>query len=428
MDSTNYKIYEIDVADILGYENGWYDIKERDSTSTTELYKFLFHVLLNKIGTNKITGPLRISDYERGLKAKIKVKNDLDECWLYLYKCYQVPGKNHNFTLQLNDENLLLFQKLFVLKIRQYKSGLAYLDDFLKYQFKANFKNKLSKFGEFYDKCLDQYKDIDPDILGSINKWFIRMEKKRDEKALKLKLRRSKLMNAAEKSYEQKETATVVLEDGKTNSIVVSNSIPNQDQVLNESSGKNEPRKDLNPENKSKEAVDGKQTDKKPSSENSGQKPGKINVPKSGTEEIVHNDDKQIHGNFSEEEIVNYFSFLYKEKSEGGKPYLQESEVTEMFKDGLAIRPTPPLKRYKLNYSPKFPKNVVEFCIYKFFSAHTSNKHKRTVLRFFANYIEDFNRYLKNEDAMQLWADNVTGKPARRIKFDFTDYLPMRMR
>ena len=65
MDSINYKIYEIDAADILGYESGWYDIEKRHDTSKKELHKFLFNVLLNKIGPIKVIGPLRISDYER---------------------------------------------------------------------------------------------------------------------------------------------------------------------------------------------------------------------------------------------------------------------------------------------------------------------------------------------------------------------------
>jgi hypothetical protein len=320
------------------------------------LHKFLFNVLLNKIGPIKVIGPLRISDYERGLKAKLRVKNDADECWAHLIKCYSASPRNPTFEVRLNQDNQLLFQKLFNLKLRQYKNGLIYLKTFLEYQIKTNFENKVVKFREFMDDCLLQYRDIDDGIVQAVNNWV--------------------------KSRE-------------------------------------------NSENRSTEVIDGRQTDKQPLSESSVQKPGKINARESGKEEIVSKGYKPIDGNFSEEQIVNYFSFLYKEESEGGKPYLQESEVAEMFKHGLAIPPTPPLKRYKLNFSPRFPKKIVEFCIYKFLSKHTAIKHKKTVLSFFANYIEDFNGALIDDTAMQNWADNVTGKKrSPRMKFSLAKYLP----
>ena len=50
-----------------------------------------------------------------------------------------------------------------------------------------------------------------------------------------------------------------------------------------------------------------------------------------------------IPGNFSREETKEFFRFLYKEVSGEGKSFLLESEVTEMFKYGLAIPPAPPV-------------------------------------------------------------------------------------
>jgi hypothetical protein len=135
-----------------------------------------------------------------------------------------------------------------------------------------------------------------------------------------------------------------------------------------------------------------------------------------------------VPGKFTKEETKEFFRFLYKEMSGDGKSFLLESEVSEMFKYGLAIPPAPPAKKYKLNCSLKFPKSIVEFGIYKFFYHHTTSEHKKDILKFFANYLIDFEKVLKSEVDMRTWSSNVVGKRPGRMKFAIGEYLPERMK
>ena len=355
MDSINYRIYEIDVTDILGYESGWYDLKKRDKTSVNELHEFLFNSFLSKYGSIAKTGPAGLSNYERALRAKSREKNDLDECWAYLYKVYMSRLKNPNYTLQLNDENQLLFQKLFVFKINQYENGLIYIDNFLNYQCKTNFRNDAARLWEFFDKCLLQYKSIKAAIVQAVDHWVKDTEKKK--------------MN-----LEETETVLFDSQQSKSNDV-------------------------------------------------------KTNIDQSAPMEVAPEDYEVIDGKFTPQEIIEFFSFLHKEKSKEGVSFLTEDEVAEIFKYGLAIPPPGTvLKRYTLTYNDAFPKKIVEYCIHRFTKLHTSIRKKKEVLRFFGSYLTDYSRALSDENYMTNSCNNIRGKRSRRMKFVPNTYLPVRMR
>ena len=140
---------------------------------------------------------------------------------------------------------------------------------------------------------------------------------------------------------------------------------------------------------------------------------------------VVPNGYKIIEGKFSLKDIHYYFSFLYKEISEDGKPFLKEENVMEIFKYGIAIPPEPLSKKYKLNCGTKYPKNIVEYCIYTFYENYTDrNKEKKDILSFFANYFTDFEAALENKKKFQIWSNNVTGERPKLIDFDINIYLP----
>jgi hypothetical protein len=131
-----------------------------------------------------------------------------------------------------------------------------------------------------------------------------------------------------------------------------------------------------------------------------------------------------IPGKFSNAQILQYFSFLFLEKDKEGNTFLKKVEVQEMFKYGLAIPPIPLEYKYHLSCSPQFPKGIVEFCIYTFFSKHTTSHNKRLILQFFACYIADFEKALDNAKAMETWSDNVGKRRPKRMKFALVTYLP----
>ena len=141
------------------------------------------------------------------------------------------------------------------------------------------------------------------------------------------------------------------------------------------------------------------------------------------------NTDFKIEGHFTNDEIKKYFSFLYLEKSCDKKPFLKEEEVNEIFKNGLVIPATPPSKKYKLNCDPRFPKKIIDHCIYIFFTKHSnSQRDKSQYFKFFGSYLEDYKPALESTDSLKKLMSNITGEKSNKIKFNITNYLPERFR
>ena len=206
------------------------------------------------------------------------------------------------------------------------------------------------------------------------------------------------------------------------------NSNPGQNNADDVSSGKNGNQEEVKAENKLEESEPEKQEVETPTAGKDENNLSEALPVELETEETIQIGYKIVEGKFKKEEVQQYFSFLYKEKSKEGKTFLLENEVTEIFKHGLAIPPEPLAKKYKLNCSLKFPKNIVEYGIYTFYKEHTANHHKQDILKFFANYIEDFANALKSDNTMQTWSDNVVGKMPVKMKFEISEYLPQRFR
>ena len=304
------------------------------------------------------------------------------------------------------------FEKLLMLKLRQYKDKLHEVKSFLQYQLKQNFKNKLDELADFLHLSFLQHPALLDERIVSLTIAWLNAQKEQTANAPK---RRSKKAG-------QKNTyvdATVIYED-----TVVVEALPAHEEnevLIKEDSAEDANLSPVNEEERASESVigdlDGKKDDKLPG----------IKADEK-TEDAIPEGYTQVAGDFSKEETQVYFSFLYKETDESGKPFLAEAEVREIFKYGLAIPSNPPKKRYGLHYSLKFPKSIVEYCIYRFFYKHTTSHHKKSVLKFFASYLQDFEKSLKSEKAMQTWSDNVVGTKPSRMKFALADYLPERMR
>jgi hypothetical protein len=134
---------------------------------------------------------------------------------------------------------------------------------------------------------------------------------------------------------------------------------------------------------------------------------------------------RKIEVKFSDAQIHTFFSFLYLEKSEGGKPYLSKEEVNQMLKYGISIPEIPPQNKFKLNCSKRYPKKDIEYSIYQFYYNALENKNqKKELLEFFASYITDFEKALLSEKHMQNWSNNITGKISSKMKFKLDKYSP----
>ncbi len=387
MDSTKYTTYGIDVADIWHYERECY-FRDRstnpDKTAINELYELLQPFYLQ--GKHKPF--IEASDesaYAQRYLRQYQNRDNEEVCLDFFFCRGNGYDMEESCEITLKDNNLLSFQNLFVLKLRQYCDGLIHLSRFLKYQLKVNFKSNPEHFRKFIDLSLLQFPNkIDVAIIKVIDDWFSEIAKKKSANALRPKTKGSGEQKKEGPLKTEVESTTTNAEQETTTTVAVTEKP--QDTVLIEETGE------------------------------------------SGEEEVLPEGYTPIPGKFTKEEIQHFFSFLYKEKSKEGACFLSEEDVREIFKYGLAIPPAPLSQKYKLNCSLKFPKGIVEFCIYGFFRNHTSPHNKKDILKFFASYIMDFERALINEHTLQIWSDNVTGKRPEKMTFAIKDYLPERMR
>ena len=134
-----------------------------------------------------------------------------------------------------------------------------------------------------------------------------------------------------------------------------------------------------------------------------------------------------VMGFFTVEEIRKYFSFLYKELSALGKPYLNKEDVEEIFKNGFTIPEIPMEIKYKLNLNKKYTRSIVDFSIQQFYRYHSrTHKDKKNYLRFFGSYLEDYWAALESESQLHLLASNFSNKKPKLNTINWESYLPER--
>lgn len=134
----------------------------------------------------------------------------------------------------------------------------------------------------------------------------------------------------------------------------------------------------------------------------------------------------EIAGNLTIEEIRHYFSFLYKEVRSNSKylncqPFLPEEAVNRIFENSMVIPAKPLEPKFKLNIEPRFPKKIVDYAIHQFFNLNSITKRDMgDYVKFFANYIEDYEKALISSEALTVVRSNITGErsPKDRIKWE----------
>lgn len=144
---------------------------------------------------------------------------------------------------------------------------------------------------------------------------------------------------------------------------------------------------------------------------------------------IIERKDFKIEGKFTDDEITNYFSFLYKEKSFDNKPFLSENAVNEIFKKGLTIPAMPIENKFKLNCDLRFPKTIIDYAIHLFYVKNkVQGINKIIYFKFFGSYIEDYKKVLESDKMAVHLVSNFSGEKSPRIKFNIENYLPERFR
>jgi hypothetical protein len=96
-------------------------------------------------------------------------KGGLDSCFL-LQQDMIIDRKNDDFDLW------------FVLKLGQYKEGLMYLNEFLKYQLQESFQSDIEKYNSFLHILIKQYKNefLNEELIELTIEWLSKNYKKRE--------------------------------------------------------------------------------------------------------------------------------------------------------------------------------------------------------------------------------------------------------
>jgi hypothetical protein len=132
----------------------------------------------------------------------------------------------------------------------------------------------------------------------------------------------------------------------------------------------------------------------------------------------------RINGVMSNEEVRRFFSFLYKETSSNGKPFITKEVFDTVFKKGLTIPDEPLQKKYSFNCSLGSPRNQIDYAIHLFMQKHHGGK-KAPYLKFFGSYFIEYSDALVSPRKLEMLASNISGVKSPRCKIDFDKYLPI---
>jgi hypothetical protein len=132
----------------------------------------------------------------------------------------------------------------------------------------------------------------------------------------------------------------------------------------------------------------------------------------------------RINGVMSDEEVRRFFSFLYKETSCNGKPFITKEVFDIVFKNGLTIPDVPLQKKYSFNCSLGSPRNQIDYAIHLFMRKNLRGK-KGPYLKFFGSYFIEYSDALVSPRKLEMLASNINGVKSPRCKIDFDKYLPI---
>jgi hypothetical protein len=135
----------------------------------------------------------------------------------------------------------------------------------------------------------------------------------------------------------------------------------------------------------------------------------------------------KIPGNFTDDEIRHYFSFLYLEKGADKQPFLNEDAVKLIFENGLIIPEQPLIEKFKLHRDPRIPKSNVDFAIHKLISKNSlTARDKNDYLIFMGSYIENYDGALESSRKLVSIGKNISGEKPSKCNIAWNKYLPER--
>jgi len=382
--STNLKgihftYFDIDLADIWEYECNCYEHKEKSFEYYQELYIDLQPLYINAghqpyLSAETIEKGKNKQDYYDRTNEMLQRSRSLFKIFYCQESFFDMKQP---CIISIGDVNKSVFQKLFSLKLAQYKHGIINIKDFLIYHLSKSFNNDQKEFYDFLHVTLIEGSELlGKTVIDQVNR--------------------------------------IISSSDPLPKLTKPENLPYYRKSMKEMKAWLEKPDDIQ-----------EGTDESPEEVNESPKNEMPLIPH--FEQETPSDYQIIKGKFTKEEIFHFFSFLFKEKSENDKPFLPEKEVVEILKYGIAI-PPPNLiiTRCKLNCSNRFPKKIITYAIYKFYTLYTnSNKSKLDILRFFASYLDDFHSALDSKENLENLSKNIRIDKPSRMNFEIENYFPL---
>ena len=184
--------YEINTNDIWVFEAYQYLINKRSDDQIDHLKNILEQQILKtrreQIQLNKtitIEPFVTVADYDNNTKKEYWVRHVNEICEAKSLRdqinlgYFNVIDNGLDSFFSLKEEITIDrknddFDLWFVLKLGQYKDGLKYLNEFLKYQFEESFQSNIKNYKSFLHILMKQYKNeiLNDDIIELTNEWL----------------------------------------------------------------------------------------------------------------------------------------------------------------------------------------------------------------------------------------------------------------
>ena len=363
--------YLIDVAEIWREERKKYEQDLINKAYYDTLYEELASYFLNKnhvpfIDVELLSSDPGLKNYYNRYDSMLKAKKGLLDFFKYKGSFYDME---ESCIIKRGEVANKDFKKLFAHKIMQFENDTnREFVSFLYYHFQLSFDRDLNVFNNFLSKILDEQEGIISLFMKGKILWWIDFS---DVVLFNIGDNQVDIFSSSEKTIEDK---NIILGSDRDANLEGSSN----NEFFNSSSSNENPSLDFT----------------------------------------------LIEGSFTLDEIQSFFSFLYKTNSEVDGSFLKKEEVDQIFKNGIALPHQPLANQFKLNYTARFPKKIVDYFIYWFIIKY-NNKAKKDILIFFGHYLLDYNKALTAE-GLETLNKNITGEGTKRIKLNYNDYLPTR--
>ena len=125
-----------------------------------------------------------------------------------------------------------------------------------------------------------------------------------------------------------------------------------------------------------------------------------------------------------ERDAIECLRFLFKECNEAQWPLMTMTDFEKLFSNGFGYPSEPLAEKFKLNFTAKYKKSIVEFGLYLVYCKYAKNKRDKVpFLKFLDHCIEGFEGYSSEAKVANHRKNFDSGKLDHKYPFDIKAYF-----